>query len=149
MRAGFAQTWEGFLPSGSIVMAKKSPAHSDQATAQSAAQTGFDLPFFFFTGAISAEENSLFQKIIQALGLTSDLYRAGEDLPPGLRPAVCVQFGGSAIGEWTEVEVMGTYVPLFSTHSLAELSRNASLKKETWSHLKVVCDRIGFAVPKR
>lgn len=150
MRAGFAQTWEGFLPPGAIVMAKKpaTQAHAQPLQSTSASHVT-EVPFFFFTGAITNDETALFQKITQALGLTPELYLSGTDLPMNIRPAVCVRFGGGVTGEWSELEVMGAHVPLFSTHGLSELAVDLSLKKDTWNHLKSVCDRIGFAVPKR
>ena len=149
MRASFAQTWEGFLPAGAIVMAKKQPHANPHAQPEASAHHhATEVPFFFFTGEISESESVLFQKIIQALGLAPTQYLSGTELPANVLPTVCVRFGGT-VGEWSEIEILGAHTPLFSTHALSDLDRDAGLKKETWNHLKQVCERIGFALQKK
>lgn len=150
LRPGFMNTWEGFLPQGAIVMAKKGMTAPMSQSAE--IQTHADFEFYFLTDvAISSDEAALFEKITQALGLSPEHFRVGSDLSASVHSKVCVRFGTgqSQIGEWSEVSVGERKVPSISTHSLGNLVRDPSLKKETWNHLKLACEKIGYPILKQ
>lgn len=153
----FLQSWDGFLPPGSIVMGRKSEATDpsgvdEEVLKKEQAAPAHEIPFFFFAKfAPGSETETLFLKITQALGLSAGSFAVGEKVPTGTIPRVCVRFGaeGLRVGEWMETQVEGHRVPLIATHALESLARDAGLKKETWNHLKIAAEHLGLRIPQK
>lgn len=133
-------SWEGFLPSNSIVMGKRTAGDpsSSMATPGTHESSANLHPFFFqIPTALRAETHELFTKMLQALGLSLSDVGVGETVPANLPARILIRMtGGSELGQWTEFSATEGPVRTITTHSLEALLANPGLKRETWNHLQ-------------
>lgn len=150
--------WEGFLPPKSIVM-KKRPAHGphlreplgqDSDNARQEADEPPPASLIFVTDPLSAPENELLARMIQAMGLDPEK-------TPVLSPAQALQTRYAlaiALGEAAAQALLSSSQPLsalrgalqgrvLATYHPGELLKNPQLKKEAWEDLKRATAALG------
>jgi uracil-DNA glycosylase len=167
--SSFAKHWEGFLPPGALVMAKKA---SRKPSAQSAEPRAFPArillegnphaDLFFVADHLPFEgaAGELLVKMIEAMGLTreqvcllnladaTDAAAYSSALRAQLaqtHPKIIVALGAvaaQALQGFGEFRVVPTLHP-------AELLRDPASKRKAWTDLQLVAKELGISLPKK
>ena len=162
-------SWEGFLPKGAIVMARRAGVRAEVATLScklcdgrdTVVDTGNPKAELMFVGEGSDEQASqLLYKMIEAMGLTREqVYIANvakceactaflSKQIEAVGPKVVV-----ALGEFA-AQMLRTFpdrngTKIIPTFHPAALLSNPELKRETWQHLLLAAKELGLAIPKK
>jgi hypothetical protein len=122
----FRQSWEGFLPPNTVLMARRRARPSPSVSGSP--RFGFEAPDMTDPAA-----RALFDKILAALELSSHEIATFPKMPEGFTAPIVVRLvatesDGERAGAW-DGEILTTY-------SLGAMLGNPGLKKLVWAHLK-------------
>ena len=134
--------WEGFLPPHAVLMGRRAQNESTTTTAKTSAIADTSLEvipskiLFLVSDAYFSRKDlqDLLHRMIAAMGLTNDEYLVSSSDVPAI---VKISLNQKQVNVAASDLKMGALkITEIKTHSLEAVIQNASLKRETWEHLK-------------